>query len=92
MPAKRRSALIKPSLLLELASHAAMGVALGLGFAFLETHLTALGVTTLISYSRAPDTLRLMFVVACTVGFGIGAALTGAAITLTETSDAERSE
>ncbi|HSY55711.1 MAG TPA: hypothetical protein VK834_04620 [Bradyrhizobium sp.] len=87
MPAKRRSALIKPSLLLALASHAAMGVALGLGFAFLETHLTALGVTTLIGYSRTPDTLRLIFVGTCAAGFGIGATLTGAAITLTETSD-----
>jgi hypothetical protein len=87
VPAKRRSALIKPSVLLELASHAVMGAAVGLGFAFLETHLTALGVATLISYSRAPDAVRLIFVGTCAAGFGIGATLTGAALTLTENSD-----
>jgi hypothetical protein len=92
VPAKRRSALIKSSLLLEFASHAAMGVAVGLAFAFLETHVTALGVATLIRYSQAPDAVRLIFVGTCAAGFGIGATLTGAAITLTENSDAKRSE
>ena len=84
MPAKKRSALIKPSLL-EVASHTAMGV--GLAFAFLATHISALGVATLISYSQAPDAVMLMFVGTCTIAFGIGATLTGLAITLTERSD-----
>jgi hypothetical protein len=55
---KKRSALIKPSLLLEATSHTAMGVAVGLAFAFLATHITALGIATLINYSptlRAQD-------------------------------------
>jgi hypothetical protein len=81
---KKRSALIKPSLLLEVGSHAAMGVAVGLAFAFLVTHITALGIATLINYSPTPDAAMLMFVGTCTITFGIGATLTGLAITLTE--------
>jgi hypothetical protein len=84
---KKRSALIKPSLLLEVASHTAMGVAVGLAFAFLATHVSGFGVATLINYSRAPDAVMLMFVGTCTITFGIGATLTGLAITLTERSD-----
>lgn len=87
MRGKKRSSLIKPSVLLEVASHTAMGVAVGLAFAFLATHITVLGIATLISYSRAPDTAMLMFVGTCAIGFGIGATLTGLAITLIEKHD-----
>lgn len=87
MRAKKRSALIKPSVLLAVASHTAMGVAVGLAFAFLATHITVLGIATLISYSRAPDAVMLMFVGTCTLSFGIGATMTGLAITLTENPD-----
>ena len=51
MRPKKRSALIEPSLLLEATSHTAMGIAVGLAFAFLATHITALGIATLINYS-----------------------------------------
>jgi hypothetical protein len=87
---KKRSVLIKPSVLLEVANHTAMGVAVGLAFAFLATHITALGIATLINYSPAPDAVMLMFVATCTIGFGIGATLTGLAITLTENSDTKQ--
>jgi hypothetical protein len=87
---KKPSALIKPSLLLEVASHTAMGVALGLAFAFIVTHVTELGIATLIKYSQAPDATMLMFVGTCTITFGIGATLTGLAITLTEDPDTTR--
>jgi hypothetical protein len=84
---KKHSVLIKPSLLLEVATHTVIGVAVGLAFAFLATHITVFGVATLISYSHAPDAVMLVFVGTCTMGFGIGATLTGLAITLTEKSD-----
>jgi hypothetical protein len=87
---KKRSALIKPSLLLEVASHAAMGVAVGLGFAFLVTHITGLGIAALINYAPAPNAVMLMFVGTCAIAFGIGATLTGLAITLTEDPDTPR--
>src|SRR6266851_5371187 len=59
---KKRSALIKPSLLLllEATSHTAMGIAVGLAFAFLATHITALGIATLINYSPTPDVVMIM--------------------------------
>src|ERR1700680_976185 len=84
---KKRSALIKPSLLLEATSHTAMGIAVGLAFAFLATHITALGIATLINYSPTPDVVMIMFVGTCAISFGIGATLTGLAITLTEDPD-----
>src|SRR5216684_275392 len=66
---KKRSALIKPSLLLEAIS------------------LTALGIATLINYSPTPDVVMIMFVGTCAITFGIGATLTGLAITSTEDTD-----
>jgi hypothetical protein len=84
---KKRSALIKPSLLLEVTCHTAMGIAVGLAFAFLATHIAALGIATLINYSRTPDAVMIMFVGTCAITFGIGATLTGLAITLTEDRD-----
>ena len=92
MRPKKRTALIKPSLLIEAASHTAMGVAVGLAFAFLVTHITALGITTLINYSPAPDAVMFMFVGTCAISFGIGATLTGLAVTLTEDTDTTRCE
>jgi hypothetical protein len=89
---KKQSALITPSLLMEATSHTAMGVAVGLAFAFLVTHITALGIATLINYSPAPDAVMLMFVGTCAITFGIGATLTGLAITLTEDPDTTRRE
>src|SRR6202043_1972127 len=84
---KKRSALIKPSLLLEVASHTAMGIAAGLAFAFLAPHITPLGIATLINYSPDPDAVMLMFVGTCTISFGIGATLTGLAITSAKDPD-----
>jgi hypothetical protein len=89
---KKRSALMKPSLLMEATSHTAMGVAVGLAFAFLVTHITSLGIATLINYSLAPDAVMLMFVGTCAITFGIGATLTGLAITLTEDPNTTRRE
>jgi hypothetical protein len=87
---KKRSALIKPSLLLEVACHTVMGIAVGLAFAFLATHITALGIATLINYSPTPDVVMIMFVGTCAITFGIGATLTGLAVTLTEDAGTAR--
>ena len=92
MRPKKRSALIKPSLLLEATSHTAMGTAVGLGFAVLATHITAVGIATLINYSRTSDVVMTMCVGTCAITFGIGATLTGLAITLTEDADTARRE
>ena len=88
MRPRKRSALIKPSLLLETISHTAVGLA----FAFLTTHITALGIATLINDSPTPDEVMIMFVGTCAIAFGIGATLTGLAITLTEDRNTTRGE
>jgi hypothetical protein len=64
----KRSALIEPSLLLEVSSH------------------------TLINESPTPDVVMKMFVGTCAITFGIGATLTGLAITLTEDRNTTRRE
>jgi hypothetical protein len=89
---KKRSALIKPSLLLEVVSHTVMGIGVGLAFAFLATHITVLGIATLINESPTPDVVMIMFVGTCAITFGIGATLTGLAITLTEDRNTTRRE
>jgi hypothetical protein len=81
---RKSSASITPTLLLELASHAAMGVAVGLAFALLVTHITPLGIATLINFTPNPGATFLMFVGTCATTFGIGATLTGPVIILTE--------
>jgi hypothetical protein len=80
---KNRAALIK-STLLEVASHTAMGVAVGLAVAFILTHIAAFGIATSINLSPAPDAVMQMFVATCAITFGIGATLTGLAITLVQ--------
>jgi len=90
MRPKKRSVLIKPSLVLELASHAAMGVAVGIAFALLVTHIPPLGIATLISYSLDPAGTLQMFVGACAATFGIGATLTGLVITFADNDDTNR--
>lgn len=88
MRPKKRSISVTPKLLIELASHAAMGVALGLVFALIVTHVAALGIATLISYSANPAAILSKFIGTCAITFGIGATLTGLVITLTEDDDA----
>jgi len=69
-----------------------MGIAVGLAFAFLATHITTLGIATLINDSPTPDVVMIMFVRTCAITFGIEATLTGLAITLTENTDTTRHE
>jgi hypothetical protein len=84
MRPKKRSVLIKPWALVELAAHGAMGVAVGLVFAFLVTHIAALDIGTLINTSANPTAALLSFIGTCAATFGIGATLTGLVIMLTE--------
>jgi hypothetical protein len=69
--------LFKPGTLLRLASHSAMGIALGLACAFVLTRVPAFGVMTLIDHSMAPRGAMLACVGAFATMFGIGASLTG---------------
>jgi hypothetical protein len=84
MRTKKPSVLLTPSGMLELASHTAMGVALGLTFAFVLTRIPALGVMPLINHSVAPGTAMLIFVGTFAISFGVGATLTGIVFMMTE--------
>ena len=84
MRTRKPSVLLTPSGMLELASHAAMGIALGLAFAFVLTRIPSLGVMTLIDHSVAPDSAMLMFVGTFAMTFGVGATLTGLVFMMTE--------
>ena len=80
MRIKKTSALFVSSMFLEMAGHTAMGIAFGLGFAFVLTHIPQLGIAAFIDHSAAPQNVMLMFVVTCVTTFGIGATMTGLAL------------
>jgi hypothetical protein len=86
MRTNRSSAWIKPSLLLELATHAAMGVALGLAFSLILIITPVFGVRTLIAMGSNPNDTMLTFVGTCALMFGVGATLTAIAFRVTEQS------
>ena len=81
MRAKKRSAVLACSMLLEVASHAAMGAALGLGFAFALLHIPQLGVVAYIAHSHSPRDALMMLVGTCVTTFGIGVTMTGLVFT-----------
>jgi hypothetical protein len=77
MRAKKSSAVLASSMLLEVAGHMAMGVAFGLGFAFALTHIAQLGVIAYIDHSLSPRDAMMMLVGICVTTFSIGATMTG---------------
>jgi hypothetical protein len=77
MRTKKPSAWLRPSVLLGLASHAAMGIAMGLAFTFALTLIETFGVMALINHSADPKTTMLVFVGSFTLAFAVGATLTG---------------
>src|SRR5258705_734477 len=77
MRTRKPSAWLRASVLLGLASHTAMGIAMGLAFAFVLTLIDAIGVMALINHRADPKTTMLVFVGSLTLAFGVGATLTG---------------
>jgi hypothetical protein len=75
------------SLALELASHAAMGVALGLGFGFALLLIEPASVGTLISHTDQPKTTAVMLVSFFALLFGAGATMTGIIFTTMDRAD-----
>jgi hypothetical protein len=77
MRTKKPSAWLQPSVLFGLASHTAMGIAMGLAFAFVLTLIDRFGDMALIDHSADPKTTMIVFVGSFTLAFGVGATLTG---------------
>jgi hypothetical protein len=75
------------SLALELASHAAMGVALGLGFCFALLLIEPTTVAALISHTDQPRTTAIMLVSFFALLFGAGATMTGIIFTTMDRAD-----
>lgn len=82
MRAKKLSDILKPDAVLAVASHAAMGVALGLVFAMVLIETPFFGIRTLISTSDNPAATMTMFLGTVVSMFGIGATLTGVILML----------
>ena len=81
---KKPSAVPKPGLLLAVANHAAMGVALGLVFALILIWTPFFGVLPLIDLSDDPSVTVETFVGTVVLMFGVGAALTGFVLMMEE--------
>jgi hypothetical protein len=79
---KKPSGLVTRTGLLKLVGHAAMGVALGLGFALILILMERSGVA--VTVDRGGSQISLEFVGTLVLSFGIGATLTGAVFMLTE--------
>jgi len=75
------------SLALELASHAAMGIALGLGFCVALLLIEPASVAALISHTDQPRTTAVMLVGFFALLFGVGATMTGIIFTTMERAD-----
>ena len=81
MRAKEPSAFRIASVLIELASHTVMGIAVGLAFALILLTVDQYG---LASYSEAPEMTKLEFVGVVVLTFAFGATLTGLIFMFTE--------
>ena len=69
MRAKKPSAVLASSMLLEVAGQTAMGIALGVGFAFVLTHFPQFGIVAYIDQSFSPRDAMMMLVVTCVTTF-----------------------
>ncbi|HKO70794.1 MAG TPA: hypothetical protein VJV58_07675 [Bradyrhizobium sp.] len=75
MRTKKPAGLASPSGVLRLLSHAAMGTAMGLGFALFLIFLNPSGIANLVEHGGTHAFTVLVGTLALT--FGIGATLTG---------------
>lgn len=76
MRTRKPSGLLTPSGILGLVGHAAMGIAMGLGFALILIVMDPSGIATLIDHSGSQG--LTVFVGSLVLTFAIGATLTGA--------------
>ena len=83
----RKKPIKAASLLLDFVSHAVMGVAFGLAFAFALTHIPFLGVISYIDHSPSPREAMTALVGTCVTTFSIGATMTGLVLSKLRTSN-----
>jgi hypothetical protein len=83
MRSKQPSVQTDP-IMLQLACHTAMGIALGLGFSFALTLTDTSSLAVLVAHSSDPQTATMILVSFFTLAFGVGATLTGFVFTMME--------
>jgi predicted MFS family arabinose efflux permease len=86
MRTKTRTVLLSSAL--KLASHTAMGVAVGLAFSLILTRADPTGIMALINHSDAPEATLALFEGTIILTFAIGATLTGLVFMMTEDGNA----
>jgi hypothetical protein len=72
-----RAKKTRGSLTLQLATHAAMGIAMGLAFCFALVLIEPFGIVNLVAHSPEPKTTAIILVSFVSLTFGLGATLTG---------------
>jgi hypothetical protein len=72
------------SIMIEMACHTAMGIALGLGFSFALALMDSSTVADLIAHSAEPRTTTVIIFSYFTLAFAVGATLTGFVFTMME--------
>ena len=82
MSEKRRSKALSASILIEMACHTAIGIALGLGFSFALALIDSSTIATLIAHSADPATTTIIIFSYFTLAFAVGATLTGFVFTM----------
>jgi hypothetical protein len=85
MRAKKPSTILISRVVLAIAGHTAMGVALGLVFALIVTWTPFFGVLDLINMGHDPKITTTVFVATVALMFGIGATLTGVVLMMEDT-------
>jgi hypothetical protein len=81
---RRKPPTLHASIAIEMACHAAMGIALGLGFSFALALIDGSAVAVLIAHSSEPKTTSIILTGFFTLAIGVGAALTGFVFTMME--------
>lgn len=71
-------------MMVEIACHTVMGIALGLGFSFALALIDGSTLAVLIAHSSEPKTTTIILVSVFTLVFGVGATLTGFVLTMME--------
>jgi hypothetical protein len=84
MRSRKHSTPFDPLIVLELAGHTAMGVALGLGLSLALMFFDAFGVRKLIAHSFDPQSSTIVFAGTFALAFAIGATLTGFILVMME--------
>jgi hypothetical protein len=84
MRPKKRSDNLKAEILLAVAAHAAMGIALGLVFTLILMEAPFFGIRSLIMMSDDPVSTMVTFTGTAVLMFGVGAALTGVVLMMVD--------